>query len=66
MPDPWQRTLGQELSLRVAKDADLPDLFVVALNALIAEIKRNSANQKRYELEKGERLETAEAERPAT
>ncbi|SFV29416.1 AAA domain-containing protein [Hyphomicrobium facile] len=60
LPEPWQRTLSQELTLPVAKDADLPDLFIAALNALIAEIKRNSANQKRYELENGERLETAQ------
>jgi hypothetical protein len=44
----------------VPKNADLPDLFVAALNALISKIRTTGANQKRYELENGERLETAQ------
>lgn len=59
LPEAWQRTLSQDLTLNVAQDGDLPDVFVAALKALIAEIKRNGANQKRYELEKGQRLEAA-------
>ena len=60
LPDPWQRTLSQDLTLPVSKDADLPELFVAALKALIAEIKRNGSSQKRYELEKGGRLEAGQ------
>jgi len=60
LPDAWQRPLDQELSLPVAPNAELPELFVAAINALVTEIKRTGANQKRYDLEKGERLETAQ------
>lgn len=60
LPDAWQRPLAQDLSLPVAPSAELPELFVAAINALVGEIKRTGANQKRYDLEKGERLETTQ------
>jgi hypothetical protein len=60
LPDAWQRPLDQDLTLPVAPNAELSELFVAAINALVAEIKRTGANQKRYDLEKGERLETAQ------
>jgi AAA domain/Topoisomerase DNA binding C4 zinc finger/PLD-like domain len=60
LPDAWRRPLDQDLTLPVALNAELPELFVAAINALVAETKRSGANQKRYDLEKGERLETAQ------
>ena len=59
LPDAWQRPLKREISLSVAKDADLPDLYPAALNALVSEIKKSGSGQKRYELEKGRRIEAA-------
>ena len=47
LPKAWQRTLNRDLTLPVADDADLPEVFIVALKALIAEIKRNGAHRKR-------------------
>ena len=40
-------------------DADLPDRFIAALGELIREMKTSRAGQKRYELKKGRRIETA-------
>ncbi len=40
-------------------DADLPDRFIEALGELIREMKTSRAGQKRYELKKGRRTETA-------
>lgn len=40
-------------------DADLPDRFIAALGELIREMKTSGAGQKRYELKKGRRTETA-------
>jgi hypothetical protein len=59
LPDAWQPTPKTDLSLAVGQDAGLPERFVAALRALIAEIKRSGAGQKRYELETGLRLESA-------
>lgn len=59
LPEAWQRQLSQDLSLSTPADADLPERFIAALNALIAEIKRSGSGQKRYEVEKGQRLESA-------
>lgn len=60
LPAAWQPSLGKEFSLTVGMDADLPSIYVEALNATIDEIKRNGGGHKRYELEKGERLEGSE------
>ena len=40
-------------------DADLPDRFIAALGELIREMKTSRVGQKRYELKKGRRIETA-------
>lgn len=58
VPDPWVRPLGQDLKLEVTADADLPDLYAAALNQLILEIRRTGSGQKRYELEKGARVDS--------
>jgi hypothetical protein len=61
LPQPWVRPLNADCHLGVAADADLPQIYVAALIALIAEIKATGAGQKRYELENGIRAEGAEA-----
>lgn len=53
LPDPWLRPLGHDISLPITEDADLPDRFTAALNALISEIKKTGSGQRRYELERG-------------
>ena len=40
-------------------NADLPDRFIAALGELIRQMKISRVGQKRYELEKGHRIETA-------
>ena len=57
LPAPWVRPLDGNVSLSVPPDADLPHLYSAALSALVAEIKRTGAGQKRYELENGVREE---------
>ena len=59
LPDPYSGPPKGGGSLGLAADADLPDRFIVALRELIREIKKTGAGQKRYELEKGRRGETA-------
>jgi AAA domain/Topoisomerase DNA binding C4 zinc finger/PLD-like domain len=61
LPQPWVRPLNADRPLNVAADADLPQIYVAALTALIAEIKATGAGQKRYELENGVRAEGNEA-----
>lgn len=61
LPQPWVRPLNADRPLSVAADADLPQIYVAALTALIAEIKATGAGQKRYELENGVRAEGNEA-----
>ncbi len=61
LPQPWVRPLNADRRLGVAADADLPQIYVAALVALIAEIKATGAGQKRYELENGVRTEGSEA-----
>ena len=61
LPDAYVRPLKKQISLDVPTNADIPDRFIVALNALVGEMKRTGAGQKRYELENGRR-----AELPAT
>lgn len=58
LPEVWQRQLNQDFSLPDPADADFPECFIAALNALIAEIKRSGSGQKRYEIERGQRLES--------
>jgi hypothetical protein len=53
LPSPWVRPLHADRPLSIAADADLPQIYAVALAALIAEIKTTGAGQKRYELENG-------------
>ena len=55
LPDVYERTLKQRINLDLSADADLSDIFIVALQELIREIKRTGSGQKRYELEKGRR-----------
>ncbi len=57
LPTPWVRPLDGTLSLSVPAGADLPQIYSAALSALIDEIKRTGAGQKRYELENGIRAE---------
>ncbi len=49
-------TLDQDLTLEITEGDDLPKIYCIALDALIAEIKRTGAGQKRYPLEKGLRI----------
>jgi hypothetical protein len=60
LPQSWVRPLNTDRPLSVAADAGLPQTYVVALTALIAEIKSTGAGQKRYELENGVRAEGQE------
>jgi len=53
LPDAWQRPKKYDLSLSHVKDADLPDRYAAALNALIAEVKRTGSGQKRYTVDHG-------------
>ena len=57
LPQPWIRPLDQDLTLRLPSDADVPQIYCAALAALIAEIKKTGSGQKRYELERGVRVE---------
>ena len=59
LPDAYVRPLKREVSLGLSANADLPDRFIAALRELIREIKKTGTGQKRYELEKGRRGETA-------
>ncbi len=61
LPQPWVRPLNADRPLSIAGDADLPQIYVAALTALIAEIKATGAGQKRYELENGIRADGNEA-----
>lgn len=61
LPSAWTRKLDGDRPLNVAVDADIPQIYVAALTALIAEIKVTGAGQKRYELENGVRAEGKEA-----
>ena len=62
LPAAYVWPLKREVSLSLSADADLPDRFIAALRELIREIKQTGAGQKRYELEKGHRGETAGGE----
>jgi len=57
LPPAFVRPLDTSLNLNIPTDADLPILYVAALSALIEEIKKTGAGQKRYELENGIRVE---------
>ena len=57
LPDPWVRLRAKDISLGVSKDANLPDYYIAALIALIAEIKKTGAGQRRYEVENGTRVD---------
>ena len=59
LPNAYERPLKREVSLDLSADADLPDRFIAALGELIREMKASGAGQKRYELKKGLRTETA-------
>ena len=58
LPDPMPPRIRDGPTLQIAKDADLPDRFAAALNALIAEIKKKGSGQKQYKLDKGVRSES--------
>ena len=62
LPPPWIRPLDGTLSLDVPAGADLPQLYAAALSALIDEIRRTGAGQKRYELQNGTRAEVRAGE----
>lgn len=53
LPNAWVKPLSQALTLDIPKNANLPELYIVALEALISEIKKTGAGQKRIELENG-------------
>lgn len=57
LPAPWKPTLDHTATLQLPPNADLPTTYCTALAALIAEIKRTGTGQKRYELERGNRIE---------
>lgn len=57
LPPAWKPTLDQSATLQLPPNADLPQRYCAALAALIAEIKKTGSGQKRYELEKGVRIE---------
>ena len=59
LPDAYERTLKQRINLDLPANADLSDTFIAALRELIREIRRTGSGQKRYELEKGRRGESA-------
>lgn len=62
LPDPYERERSHELSLGLPKDADIVDKYITALGALITEIKKTGAGQKRYELENGVQVEAPHSE----
>jgi hypothetical protein len=47
LPAPWVRPLNADRSLNIAAGADLPDVYIAPLSALIDEIKKTGAGQKR-------------------
>lgn len=53
LPNSWVRQLSQDLKLNLSKDAGLPEKYCAALSALIAEIRKTGAGQKRYEIDIG-------------
>ena len=57
LPEAWVPSRSQDVVLGLSKDAGSPDLYIAALTALIAEIKKTGAGQKRYELENGTRAD---------
>ena len=59
LPDAYVRSLKREVPLDLPASADLPDRFIAAVAELVREIKRTGAGQKRYELDKGTRVESA-------
>lgn len=59
LKDAYQKKLKPDVTLPVGDDTDLPELYVAALNALIAEIKKSGSGQKRYELQRGALIEIA-------
>lgn len=62
LPSAYVRPFKREVALPHAADADLPDIFIGALHELIREMKKSGTGQKRYELEKGRRIEAAGGE----
>ncbi len=60
LPEPWVPALRSDRQLDISANADLPQIYVAALTALIAEIKTTGAGQKRYELENGVRTQSEE------
>jgi hypothetical protein len=60
LPEPWIPALRADRQLEVSGNADLPQIYVAALTALISEIKATGAGQKRYELENGVRTQSEE------
>jgi ssDNA-binding Zn-finger/Zn-ribbon topoisomerase 1 len=55
LPEPWVRPLNADRPLNIPPGADLPNVYIAALAALIDEIKKTGAGQKRYEVENGVR-----------
>lgn len=62
VPSAWEPPLAQDIQLDVPPDAKLPDIYISALGALIIEIRRTGAGQKRYELERGQRVDAPAGE----
>src|SRR5262249_15514262 len=52
-PDPFQPALDTDVVLKVPAGAPKGVRYAVALDALIAEIRRKGSGQRRYELENG-------------
>jgi hypothetical protein len=53
--------LNTDRSLDVPRNADLPQVYIASLAALIGELKSTGAGQQRYELENGKRVEGRES-----
>src|SRR5262252_8582356 len=56
-PDPFQPALDTDVVLKVPAGASRAVRYTVALDALIAEMRRKGSGQKRYELENGRVIE---------
>jgi hypothetical protein len=59
LPPAWVRKLSEEVTLALPRGAGLTERYVAALSALIVEIRKTGAGQKRYEIDVALRTESA-------
>lgn len=62
LPDPYEREKSRDLNLGLSQDADIVDIYIAALGALITEIRKTGSGQKRYELENGTQMDSPQGE----